>query len=89
MAMDRGRGARGGKREATGAGATESLLAVDAAVTEANRPAARAARLDNEIKTRATSVRIFGARWFWLDRFNEPVGDDFSCHCILPGGVKG
>jgi hypothetical protein len=87
--MGRSHSARGGKREATSAGATERLLTVDAGVAEAKRPAARAARLDNEVETRAPGVRIFGARWPWPDRFNEPVGNDFSYHCILPRGVKG
>jgi len=43
--MGRGCGARGGEREAVSAGATEGSLAVDAVVAEADRPAARAARL--------------------------------------------
>jgi hypothetical protein len=89
MAMGRSHSARGGKREATSAGATERLLTVDAGVAEAKRPAARAARLDNEIKARAAGVRIFGARCLWPDRLDEPMGDDFSHHCILPRGVKG
>ena len=87
--MGRSCGARSGEREPTLAGAAESLLAVDAVVAEAERPAARAARLDDEVEARATGVRILGARRLWLHQFDEPVGDDFSHDCILARGVKG
>src|SRR5262249_43251675 len=89
MAMGRSRSARGGKREPALAGAAESFLAVDAVVTEADRPATRATRLDDKVETRTTSVRVFGACRPRPHRFNEAVGDDLSHDCIPPRGVKG
>src|SRR5262249_51046327 len=89
VAMGRCRRARSSERETAVAGATECSLDVDTVVTEAECPATRAARLDDEVEPGTTSVRILGARRLWPNRFDEPVGDDFSHHCILPRGVKG
>src|SRR5262249_19545680 len=81
--------ARRSEREAAVGGATEGALAIDAVVAKANRPAARTARLNDEIETGATGVGIFGACRLGPHRFDEPVGNDLSHDCILLRGVKG
>src|SRR5262249_52941741 len=89
VAMGRGRGARSGERETAITSAAERLLPVHAVAAEAKRPAARAARLDDEVKARATSVWVLGARRLWPNRLDEPVGHDSSHDCGLACGVNG
>src|SRR5262249_10765848 len=59
MAMGRSRRARRREREAAVTGAAEGALAVDAVVTVAHRPGARARGLNNEIEAGTASVGIF------------------------------
>jgi hypothetical protein len=73
--MGRHGGARGGKRETADAGAPEGSLAVDAVVAEAVRKGARAGRLNDQIQTGASGIRIFD-------------GVDFACAVSTKRGVR-
>ena len=89
VSIGRGRGARSAERETGRTSTTEGLLPVDAVMIEADRPAARAARLDDKIQTGTTAVRILDAHRLGANRLHEAVGDDSGHGGTLSRGVKG